>query len=281
MSQVFQPKLRQILSGLCKAYSCFIYFLLSPVKKIQLQRLNVTKQRSPSPKQPHQNNQRNPLERRRRRRKRRNVKVRSVRRRRARAAAMTAVLQKTDRGWRRGKVKTRNIQKSGQMRRATSRTAVMMKRRREEGLPIAKSESRPPTETPTQGGMWRKWGGRTGKQQMRSARAIVLQTETAQVMAREITNAACVCLNVRRPSSAGLFCLCLTSTKPKQPFCTCVQTPLQRLESAPAAWWGTLGVLSHCSWGILSAGTSLIPATLLSIGFPKRLFLFLGCCIYK
>lgn len=279
MSQVFQPELKQILSSLCKACIWFIYFLLSPVKKVQLQRLGATKRRSPSLKQAHQNNQRNPLERR-RRRKRRNLKVRSVRRRRARAAVMTAVLQKTDREWRRGKVKTINIQKSGEMRRAASRTAVMTKRRRKEGLPITKNESRPLTETPTQGWIWRKRGGGTGKQQMRRARVIVLQTETAQIMAREITNAACVCRNFRRPSSAGLFCLCLTSTKPKQPFCTCVQTPLHRLEAARAAWWGILGVLSHSSWGILSGGASLIPSTVLIFCLTEA-FLFLRYCIYK
>lgn len=204
MSQVFEPELRQILSSLCKSYIWFIYFLFFQVKKVQLQRLDTTKQRSPSLKRSHQSNQRNPLERR-RKRKRRNLKVRSVRRWRARAAVMTVVLQKTESGWRRGKVKTINMQKSGEMRRAASRSAVMMRKRREEGLPITKDESRPPTETLTQGWMWRKRRGGTGKQQTRRARAIVLQTETAQVMAREIPHAACVCLNFRRPSSAGLF----------------------------------------------------------------------------
>lgn len=91
--------------------------------------------------------------------------------------------------------------------------------------------------------------------------------------AREITNAACVCRNFRRPSSAGLFCLCLKSTKPKQLFCICVQTPLQMLEAARAADGGFWQILSHSSWGILSGGASLIPSTL-SISLTKRLLYF-------
>lgn len=257
----------QILFSLCKASFWFLYILLSPVKRVPLWRPNATKRRSPSRRQARQNDQRNPPERR-RRRKRRNPKVRSAKRRRAWAAATTPALQKTGRGGRRGKVHVRiiNMQKSARKRRrAAPRTAVTTKRGKE-GLPITKNESWTPTETPT-----RNWargrGGGTGKKQTRRARALVLQTETAQVPTRESTNAAAVCLNFRRPPSAGLFRLRLASTQPRQPVCTSAHTPLHRLHAARTAWWensgSTLARLEEIA---------PVPSILLSVGLAKRLF---------
>lgn len=69
--------------------------------------------------------------------------------------------------------------------------------------------------------------------------------------------------------------VCLASTKPKQPFSTPAQSPLQSLDAARTPWWGILGVLPHTSWGNLS-GASLIPSTLLSISLTKRLLKMFG-----
>lgn len=254
-----------ILFSLCKASFWFLCILLSPVKRVPLWRPNATKRRSPSRRQARQNDQRNPPER--RRRKRRNPKVRSAKRRRAWAAATRPALQKTGRGGRRGKVHVRiiNVQKSARKRRrAAPRTAATTKRGK--GLRIIKNESWPPTETPT-----RNWargrGGGTGKKQTRRARAVVLQTETAQVPTGESTNAAPVCLNFRRPPSAGLLHLRLASTQPRQPVCTSAHTPLHRLHAARTAWWENSG----SSLARLEE-IALVPSILLSAGLAKRLF---------
>lgn len=102
-----------------------------------------------------------------------------VKEQRARAAVMTAVLSKTSRGGRGLKVdiKTRKKPKPGGETRTAAQGTVTTKKKRRDGLTVAKSESRTPTETQTHGRSQRRRGGKTGKQQVRRSHTIVLETK--------------------------------------------------------------------------------------------------------
>ncbi len=97
----------------------------------------------------------------------------------ARAAVMTAVTPKTSRGGKGLKVdiKPRKLLKPGGERRTAAQGTVMMKKKGTDGLTVAKSESRTPTETRTQGRTQRSRGEKTGKQLVRRAHMIVLETK--------------------------------------------------------------------------------------------------------
>lgn len=161
----------------CQGWMCISFFHFYLVRKTApKRRWGTTKWKGQSQTQVSPNDQRSPLERRKRRRRKQTRQ--SVGKWRAQAAVMTAVMIKTSWKEKRVKVdiKTKNLPKrEGEMKTA-AQGKVMMKRKVKDGLIDAKSESRPLTKTQTQGHTHKK-RGKTGKQQVRVARLIVLLTE--------------------------------------------------------------------------------------------------------
>lgn len=105
------------------------------------------------------------------------MRRKSARGQSARAAVMTAVLPKRSSGGKGLKVdiKTRKLQKPEGKTRSAAQGTVMMRKKGRDGLIVTKSESRTPAKT--QGQTQKRRGGKTGKQQVRRAQIIVLETE--------------------------------------------------------------------------------------------------------
>lgn len=169
-------------------------------------RLDGTKLKSPNPTQRHAylNAPKSHLERRKRKRRRkaRKKSARKVSAQAANAAAMTAEILKTSRREKGLKVgtKTRKLQKPGGETRTAARRTAMMRRKGRDGL--TKSENTTPRKTQTRGQTLKRRGEKTGRQQARGARMIVLQTEMtgmnrhiAQVMTRKTTTGSFVHIN--------------------------------------------------------------------------------------
>uniref|UniRef100_A0A3Q3N5R4 NKAP domain containing 1 n=1 Tax=Labrus bergylta TaxID=56723 RepID=A0A3Q3N5R4_9LABR len=163
------------LNGDIAASRSFIQRSLTGMKEtVPKRRTGATKKSlSLSQKQACPNDPKNPHAR--RKRKRRKTRRENVRKQSARAAAMTAVTRKKN-CQRRGlkvDIKTRKPAKKEAKTRTAARETVMTNMK--VGLTKAKNANVSHTKTPTQG-FTQKRRGKTGKQQVRSARAIVLQT---------------------------------------------------------------------------------------------------------